>query len=146
MEENRFEQDAARELPSFDRYCGIEYTELGRERCVAGVQLRQELCNPGGIAHGGLIATLMDSAAIALSVEADGAKHMITPQNADLHFLRPAADGYLRAEARIIRKGRRICVVQTDCFSDSDSLIATGIYEICYLDAPLRPAAPDSPR
>ena len=137
MEEDRLTERILHNTPSFDRYCGIEYLELSSDCCITRVQLRKELCNPGGIAHGGLIATLTDSAAIAAAVEADNRQHLITTQNVDIHFLRPAAGTYLRAVARVIRKGRHICVVQTDCYSDNDSLIATAIYEICYLDREL---------
>ncbi|MBR0161340.1 MAG: PaaI family thioesterase [Oscillospiraceae bacterium] len=121
-------------------YCGLEVLDIDSEHCVLLSRLRPELRNPAGIAHGGAIATLMDMASIYVAVEADNARHLITTQSANIHYLRPVAGDSLRAEARVIRKGRRVCVVQVDCFNDDGSHAVTAIFEISYLDAPLNPA------
>lgn len=44
------------------RMLGIEIVEVGRGRCVATMTVRRDMLNGFGICHGGLIATLADSA------------------------------------------------------------------------------------
>ena len=119
----------------FTGYCGLEFTEITGERCVISCPMRPELLNPGGIAHGGLIATLTDVAAGSMALAADGRAHPIVTQSCNIHYLRPGTGGCLRAESRVIRKGNRVCVVQVDCFSADGSLAAVATYEIAYLSA-----------
>ena len=119
----------------FTGYCGLEFTEVTGERCVVSCPMRPELLNPGGIAHGGLIATLTDVAAGSMALMADGRAHPIVTQSCNIHYLRPGTGDVLRAESRVIRKGRRVCVVQVDCFSGDGSLAAVATYEIAYLSS-----------
>lgn len=117
----------------FTGYCGLEFTEITQERCVVSCPMRPELLNPGGIAHGGLIATLTDVAAGSMALTADSRAHPIVTQSCNIHYLRPGTGDCLRAESRVIRKGNRVCVVQVDCYSGDGSLAAVATYEIAYL-------------
>ena len=117
----------------FTGYCGLEFTEITEEHCVISCPMRPELLNPGGIAHGGLIATLTDVAAGSMALMADGRAHPIVTQSCNIHYLRPGTGDTLRAESRVVRKGNRVCVVQVDCFSADGTLAAVATYEIAYL-------------
>ena len=44
------------------RMMGIEIVEVGTGRCVARMTVRRDMLNGFGIAHGGLVTTLADSA------------------------------------------------------------------------------------
>ena len=72
MSENENKIDIRVRSRGFTGYCGLEFTEVSEERCVITCPLRPELLNPGGIAHGGLIATLTDVAAGSMALAADG--------------------------------------------------------------------------
>ncbi len=131
--ENRF--DTRVRSRGFTGYCGLEFQEAGEERCVVTCPMRPELLNPGGIAHGGLIATLTDVAAGSMALVADGNSRSIVTQSCNIHYLRPGTGDQLRAESRVVRKGKRVCVVQVDCFSADGSLAAVATYEIAYLNS-----------
>lgn len=133
MSENENKIDIRVRSRGFTGYCGLEFTEVSEERCVITCPLRPELLNPGGIAHGGLIATLTDVAAGSMALAADGNTRSIVTQNCNIHYMSPGIGEKLRAESRVLRKGRRVCVVQVDVFTDEDALAATSIYEIAYL-------------
>jgi acyl-CoA thioesterase len=121
-------------LRGFTSYCGIVFDDLQSERCLISCPLRPELLNPFGVAHGGIIATILDVASGLMALQADEWSHHIVTQNCDIHYLRPASGERLWAEARLIRKGRRVCVVQADCYCSNDGRpSATSIYEIAYL-------------
>ena len=119
----------------FTGYCGLKFTKVSEDYCVVSCPMRPELLNPGGIAHGGLIATLTDVAAGSMALMADGRAHPIVTQSCNIHYLRPGTGDVLRAESRVVRKGNRVCVVQVDCFSGDGSLAAVATYEIAYLSS-----------
>ncbi len=121
-------------LRGFTSYCGIVFDDLQSDRCLISCPLRPELLNPAGFAHGGIIATVLDVASGMMALQADDWSRKIVTQNCSIHYLRPASGERLWAEARLIRKGRRVCVVQADCYCTADGRpSATSIYEIAYL-------------
>ncbi len=130
--ENRF--DVKVRSRGFTGYCGLEFTEISEERCVISCPMRPELLNPAGIAHGGLIATLTDVAAGSMALAADGNTRSIVTQSCSIHYLRPGMGDRMRAESKVVRKGKRICVVQVDCYSGNGCLAAVATYEIAYLN------------
>ena len=129
--ENRF--DVKVRSRGFTGYCGLEFDEIGKDRCVISCPMRPELLNPAGIAHGGLIATLTDVAAGSMALAADGNTRKIVTQSCSIHYLSPGTGNVLKAEARVLRKGNRVCVVQVDCFSADGTLAAAATYEVAYL-------------
>ena len=134
MPQERLQEILEKRYKGFTGYCGIFFDEVLDEGCRVSCTLKPELLNPSGIAHGGLIATLTDVAAGLMALQADDWVHNIVTQSCHLHYLRPGTGEHLRAESRVIRKGRRVCVVQVDCLTDDDRLCATATYEIAYLD------------
>ncbi len=134
MDEDRFSEKIRSRLRGFTSYCGLEFTEIADEKCVISCRLRPELLNPAGVAHGGLIATLTDVAAGMMALQADGWHRNVVTQSCNIHYLRPASGEMLCAESRVVRRGRRVCVVQVECFDVSGALCTTAIYEIAYLD------------
>lgn len=134
LSENRPYVNVNSRLKGFTTYCGFEFEEISDDKAVVLCPLRPELLNPIDIAHGGLIAALMDVSAGTMALQADRNQHSIVTQSCNIHYLRPGVGSCLRAESRLIRKGHRVCVVQSDCYTDSGALSATAIYEIVYLD------------
>lgn len=121
-------------LRGFTSYCGIVFDDVQSDRCLISCPLRPELLNPAGTAHGGLIATVLDVVSGLMALRADDWSHKIVTQNCSIHYLRPAAGERLWAEARLIRRGRHVCVVQADCYCSADGRpSATSLYEIAYL-------------
>ena len=118
----------------FNQLMGVQFPEIGDEKCVVTLPMRPEFLNAMEVAHGGVISTLTDVAAGTMALHADRRAHGIVTQSCTIHYLRPATGAELRAESRIVRKGRRICVTSVDVFSGDGSLAATALYEIYYLD------------
>ena len=130
----RLQEILEKRYKGFTGYCGIVFDEVLDESCRVSCELRPELLNPSGVAHGGLTATLTDVAAGLMALQADEWVHNIVTQSCHIHYLRPGTGDRMWAESRTVRKGRRVCVVQVDCFSDDGRLCATATYEIAYLD------------
>ena len=83
--------------------------ELEPDYAVVKLPYRRELTNGSGTIHGGVLATLADTAvAFALSTSFDGKMGFAT-SDMTIHFLRRAR-GDVWARARIVKKGQRVNV------------------------------------
>ncbi len=81
--------------------------EISLDYAVLKLPYREEVSNGSGTVHGGILATLADTAvAFALSTNFDGKMGFATA-DLTIHFLRRAR-GDVWARARIVKKGRRI--------------------------------------
>ena len=102
----------------------LDEVEEGRVvfRCVPG----EEHYNPIGSVHGGLYATLADSAAACAvhSTLPEGIAY--TSVDLSIKFLRPvtAATGSIRAVGTVLTRGRRTALAQAELFDPADRLLA----------------------
>jgi uncharacterized protein (TIGR00369 family) len=87
-------------------WLGASLEEIGPDYAVLRLPYRTEITNGSGTVHGGVLATLADTAmAFALSTNFDGKMGFATA-DLTIHYLRRArADVW--AKARVVKKGRR---------------------------------------
>ena len=110
---------------SFDELCGLKVRRLENGRCTVECEVTEKLLNCHGIAHGGLLFTIMDLAGgCAASQTGDAMISTVVTQNASATFLRPTKPGLITAEAEIVRRGRRVIVVQI-CVYDAERKMLT---------------------
>ena len=86
------------------------------EQLIIEMDNRPDLTNVRGAIQGGLVATLIDIAAGRLAGNASGHGHSVTTADMNVHFLAPIIDGPARAEATVVRAGRRLIVTSVDVF------------------------------
>jgi len=86
------------------------------EQLIIELDNRPDLTNVRGAIQGGLVATLIDIAAGRLAGNASGHGHSVTTADMNVHFLAPIVEGPVRAEATIVRAGRRLIVTSVDVF------------------------------
>jgi uncharacterized protein (TIGR00369 family) len=102
--------------------------ELELDRAVLKLPYREEITNGSGTVHGGILATLADTAvAFALATNFDGKMGFATA-DLTIHFLRRAR-GDVWARARIVKKGRRVNVGEVeivDARGDEIARVLTG--------------------
>lgn len=114
------------EVP-FAKLLGIEVDSLAPGHAVLSMKMRADLMRNGGIAHGGAIATLIDSAmALAILQSLGEDEHTVTV-DLTIHYLRPVSEGSARASARVVRAGRRVITVSAELFDVEGKLAATAI-------------------
>ncbi|HEY6066607.1 MAG TPA: PaaI family thioesterase [Thermoanaerobaculia bacterium] len=100
--------------------------ELDLDYCVLGLTYRPELTNGSPTIHGGVLATLADTAvAFALSTNFDGKMGFATT-DLTIHFLRRAKTD-VRARARILKKGKRVNVGEVDIVDLDGSPVARAL-------------------
>ena len=111
----------------FARLLGIEVDSVEPGHAVLSMQLRHEHMRNNAIAHGGVIATLIDSAmAIAIMALLEENERTVTV-DLTIHYLRPVPEGSTKASARVVRAGRRVVTVSAELFDSEGKLAATAI-------------------
>jgi uncharacterized protein (TIGR00369 family) len=98
-------------------WLGASLEEISLDRAVLKLPYREEITNGSGTVHGGILATLADTAiAFALSTNFDGKMGFAT-SDLTVHFLRRAR-GDVFARARIVKKGARVNVGEVEIVDD----------------------------
>jgi uncharacterized protein (TIGR00369 family) len=112
---------------AYARLLGLELTSVERGAAVVSLAVRPELTRMEGIMHGGALASVIDtaSALAVLSLLAPGEQTVTV--DLTLHFLRPISSGTVRAQARVLRAGRRIAFVAVEATNDAAELLATAL-------------------
>lgn len=105
------------------------------ERLIVEMDNRPDLTNTRGAIQGGLVATLIDIAAGRLAGRHVGPGQDVTTADMNVHFLAPVIVGPARAEATIVRAGRRIIVTAVDVIDvGRDRLAARSTLSFAVLD------------
>ena len=104
---------------------GLEFVRAERGSATFALDVREELTRMGGIVHGGAVVSLLDTAAafaVHTVIEPEGRTVTV---DLTVHFLRPASDGRIEAHARVLRRGRRVCILSVEARDGSAEIIAT---------------------
>ena len=93
----------------------LDYREVEStaDRLVLEMDNRPDRANVRGALQGGLVATLIDIAAGMLAGNASGVGYDVTTADLNIHFLAPIM-GTARAEAKVVRAGKRLIVTSVD--------------------------------
>lgn len=120
---------------------GYEVVSLDDGACEIRLPLADHHLNPGGIAHGGVIASLLDSCiGIALRTKIGTASH-VTVQ-LDIHYISAARTGALIGRGTAVHSGKRLGYGEARVYSEDERLVATGAATFLVLDTP-GPEMPD---
>lgn len=105
-------------------HLGIEFTHLSEDLIQAKMPVSNKCRQPYGVMHGGASAVLAETVASVgshLLVQKDGKKAFgieVTAQH-----LRSVREGEVKAEARLIKKGRTLHTWRIDILNGQDELI-----------------------
>jgi uncharacterized protein (TIGR00369 family) len=104
----------------------MELTEIDFDEAVATLTLGDCHMQPFGIVHGGVIATLIDTAtfwaAFLRLPDGDGLVNI----DLKLNYLKAVREGVLRAEGRCLRFGRSISYAESSVMDEDGNLLAHG--------------------
>jgi uncharacterized protein (TIGR00369 family) len=124
-EEQRI-REAFERVP-FAHLLGIELGEMRRGAATLHLEVRDELRQNNGVVHGGVVASLMDTAAAFALLTLLEANQTSTTVDLTVHYLRPLLKGRATAEARVLRAGRRIITITVDVLDETKTLAATAL-------------------
>ena len=111
----------------FAKLVGMQLVDIRPNEAVIELEMRDDLRQPSGVLHGGVTATLIDTAmAFAVRTYLTDTEPTATI-DLTVHFLRPHVAGKASCTARVVRPGKRIFTVSADVVNEEGKLIATGI-------------------
>lgn len=113
---------AARVRDSFGRqpfmdHIGATLTVIEPGYCEIALSNRQELTQQHGFVHGGVLATLADSAAGYAAFSLMPADASVLTVEYKLNIMRPGRGETVTAKARVIKPGRSLTVVGSDVYA-----------------------------
>ena len=103
---------------------GFRVDEIANGRAVASLRSGPQHANPMGTLHGGVLCDLTDAAmgmAFASTLASD---ESFTTTALSIHFFRPVWQSLLRAEARVVNRGKTLGYLECDVLDEDDRLIA----------------------
>lgn len=110
---------------SFWDHLGAKMEALSPEGVVVTLDIQPHHLNLIGILHGGVHATLIDSAmGLAAMVMKPGESVVTT--NLNLHYLTPVELGTLRVTAGVVHSTRKLVTTQAHAYHESGILCAFG--------------------
>ena len=126
-DERRRIREAFENVP-FAHLIGIELGELEqRGEATLHLAVRDDLRQNRGVVHGGVTASLIDTAAAFAILTLLEPGQSTTTIDLTIHYLRPLLRGQGSAHARVLRAGRRLIVVTVDVLDEEGSLVATAL-------------------
>ena|SRR5688572_29226919 len=124
-QQERVEQ-AIRAVP-FAKFLGIELESIEPGRATMSLQIREELKQNVGVVHGGVVASLIDSATAFAILPLLKDDERTTTVDLTISYLRPLINGRISATAKVVREGGRIVVLSAELHDDQGNLAATAL-------------------
>lgn len=113
-------------LSPFATEVGIDLVKIAEGYAEAKVITREELYNPIGGIHGGVMYALADTVGGCASYSYG---EMITTLDSSFYFLRPALHAeVLTAKAQVIKRGKRALVTDVIVEDQAGTLLAKGTF------------------
>jgi 1,4-dihydroxy-2-naphthoyl-CoA hydrolase len=112
-------------LSHFDALLGTQWLDDDPEHARVRVDMRDELRQPVGLLHGGVMSSLVESVcsrATALAVMDD--EMMAMGQSIGVNFIRPVTEGHAEVHARARHRGRTTWVWDAEVRDAEDRLCA----------------------
>jgi 1,4-dihydroxy-2-naphthoyl-CoA hydrolase len=111
--------------PMFPGLMGIEIKEASKDKIVASMRVRPDLCTAGGVCHGGAFMALADTLGAIGTVVNLPPNTRTTTIESKTNFLGAAAvDTQVTAESVPLHRGRTTQVWQTTIKSEAGKLCA----------------------
>ena len=118
-------RDSVRHAP-YPELIGMTIEALAFDSCRIELELGERHLQPFGIVHGGVLATLIDTAtfwAAFLRLPEDAG---LVNVDLKLNYLKAVAHGHLRAEGHCLRAGRQLSYAEASVFDAAGELVAHG--------------------
>jgi 5-carboxymethyl-2-hydroxymuconate isomerase len=111
--------------PPFNQYLGIRVVRMEGGEAEASIELAPHHTNNRGVAHGGVVSSLLDSAMGAAVISAIPKEWWCATTGLSIQFVAGAHEGALTATGQVVRRGRAIAFVQGLAHDASGRLVAT---------------------
>jgi 5-carboxymethyl-2-hydroxymuconate isomerase len=111
--------------PPFNQYLGIRIVRMEDGAAEASIDLAPHHTNNRGVAHGGVVSSLLDSAMGAAVISAIPKEWWCATTGLQIQFVAGAREGALTATGKVVRRGRTIAFVSGEAHDAEGRLVAT---------------------
>lgn len=111
----------------FAKMIGMRLVEMKANEATIQIEMRDELRQPHGLLHGGVTATLIDTAMAFAVITVLGENEVASTVDLTVHYLRPHTEGAFSSTAKIVRSGKRLIFVSAEVVNEQGKQIATAI-------------------
>src|SRR5919202_5527023 len=111
-------------IPSgFAERIGARSEQTGEGRAVVRFEVTDEHLNPAGTLHGGVLATLVDTAMGQAVRSRTGEDDVPATSQLTVTYLRPGKPGHLQVTAELRMQGEHLTVCEADVEQDGRALV-----------------------
>lgn len=118
-------QESVRGAP-YPNLIGMRLSAMDFDSCRIELELGERHLQPFGIIHGGVLATLIDTATFWAGFLRLPDDCGLVNVDLKLNYLKAVSRGHLRAEGRCLRPGRQISYTEASVYDEAGELIAHG--------------------
>lgn len=111
----------------FARLLGMEIVEVAKGEATVRVTSREDLKQPHGLLHGGVTASLVDTATAFAVISHMSPDEKAATNSLTIHYLRPHVEGTIICHAKVVKAGRKLLTLSADVHNEAGQLIATSI-------------------
>ena len=113
-------------FPGFGKTIGLTPVSFGEGKCVVKVNVLKTHLNAGGVAHGGLHASILDTALGGALLSLISPDEWCATAEIIISYIRPAHEGMiLTANGRVVKRGKNMAHMEGELKDSSGILIAT---------------------
>jgi 5-carboxymethyl-2-hydroxymuconate isomerase len=111
--------------PPFNQYLGIRVLRMEGGDATAVIELAPHHTNNRGVAHGGVMSSLLDSAMGAAVISAIPKEWWCATTGLSIQFLAGPREGTIEATGKVVRRGRSIAFATGEARDANGGLVAT---------------------
>lgn len=119
----------------FSDSIGLLFTEMDDGHSRGVVKVTDDLKNPHGVLHGGVLYTMADTGMGAALYTELGAEESCATIEVKINYLQPVKEGEVVCETEIVNKGRSVAYLESELVNDGETVArATGSYSVFTVD------------
>jgi uncharacterized protein (TIGR00369 family) len=106
------------------RLIGFEAKEIAEGRAIVTLAAGPQHANPMGTLHGGVLCDIADAAMGMAFASTLAPRESFTTVELKINFFRPIWEARLKAEGKVVRRGRNLGYVECEITDERGQLIA----------------------
>ena len=110
--------------PPIAELIGFEVVQIGEGRAIGSLQAGPQHANPMGTLHGGVLCDIADAAMGMAFASTLAPNESFTTIALSINFFRPVWQARLKAEARVINRGKSVGYLECDVTDEGGKHIA----------------------
>ena len=122
----KIEEKSEPKLSGLAKSMGIKLLNFNNGKCSVSVKVSAKHLNAGGVAHGGLHATMLDTSLGGALVSSININQWCATAQLDISYIDPAYEGdNLIAKGKVLRKGKSLAHCEGILSNSDGKIIAT---------------------